>query len=125
MTPYSVEWTIAWAMALAITLAAETPVYAWLLDRPRRRGVLVGMTASLITHPVLWFVVSPWLWVRHLWTTSTWIAVEIVITLVEGVWVALWYRRTLRLRDAVVIAAAANLASIVVGEIIRPFVPYL
>ena len=125
MTPYSVEWTIAWAIALVITLAAETPVYAWLLGRPRRRGVLVGVTASLITHPVLWFVVSPWLWVRHLWTTSTWIAVEVVITLVEGVWVTLWYRRTLRLRDAVVIAAAANLASIVVGEIIRPWVPYL
>lgn len=125
MTPYSVEWTIAWAIALAITLAAETPVYAWLLGRPRRRGVLVGVTASLITHPVLWFVVSPWLWVRHLWTTSTWIAVEVVITLVEGVWVTLWYRRSLRLRDAVVIAAAANLASIVVGEIIRPWVPYL
>lgn len=125
MTPYSVEWTIAWAIALVITLAAETPVYAWLLGRPRRRGVLVGVTASLITHPVLWFVVSPWLWVRHLWTTSTWIAVEVVITLIEGVWVTLWYRRTLRLRDAVVIAAAANLASIVVGEIIRPWVPYL
>ncbi len=125
MTPYSREWTIAWLMALAITLAAETPLYAWLLGRPRTRGAVVGATASLITHPVLWFVVTPWLWVRGAWTTGAWVGVEAVITLVEGLWVFAWYRRTLPARDAIIIAAAANLASIVVGEIIRPFVPYL
>lgn len=127
MMPYTREWFIAWLMALTITLAAEVPAYVWQLGRPRARAVLVGATASLLTHPVLWYVVTPWLMRSPSlgWNPVTWAAAEAVISLVEGLWVWAWYRSRLSFGACVRIALIANLTSIIVGEIVRPLVPYL
>lgn len=59
---YVAEWARAWAL----TLALELPVVAYLLRgtaSPGRRAAL-GLLASGITHPLLWFAwhphVRPW-----------------------------------------------------------------
>jgi hypothetical protein len=51
---------IEYAAALLLTLAIEIPIAAgglarWYLVAPRRR-VLIAAGASLVTHPIVWFV---------------------------------------------------------------------
>ena len=54
-----------YAVALLLTLAIEIPIVAVGLDRwyrvPLTRGVTVAACASLLTHPVVWFVLPAWL----------------------------------------------------------------
>ena len=55
-----------WARAFALTLALELPVVAWMLRDTTSRGrrLALGLLASGITHPLLWFAwhphVHPW-----------------------------------------------------------------
>ena len=51
-----------YAAALGLTLAVEVPVVvlvAGQLGSAPRRAAVVALVASLLTHPVLWFVVAP------------------------------------------------------------------
>ncbi|MFT6399051.1 MAG: hypothetical protein ACJAYU_003814 [Bradymonadia bacterium] len=117
MTPY----VTAWLIAFVITVVVETPVYMVLIGGDRRRAAFIGFTASVITHPVLWFVVQP----NVHWTPTAWFITECMITVVEAGWMGVWAVHDRQWRRLLAIAFAANVASILMGELLRPFVPYL
>ena len=54
-----------YAIALLLTLAIEIPIVAFGLARwyrvPAARGAAVAAVASLLTHPIVWFVLPGWL----------------------------------------------------------------
>jgi hypothetical protein len=56
---------IEYAVALLLTLAIEIPMAAAGLHRwyrvPAVRGVAIAAAASVLTHPVVWFVLPAWL----------------------------------------------------------------
>ena len=108
-----------WLRAFVLTQVVEISVGMCLLggeeaSRRRRAGVL--FTATLVTHPVLWFV-APFLFESY----ETYVVVsEVTITLVEAV--VLW--RLLPTRtvwQALFTSAVMNGCSIIAGMIAEPF----
>jgi hypothetical protein len=56
---------VEYAVALMLTLAIEAPIAAAVLRRwyrvPLWRGTTAAIVASMLTHPVVWFVLPLWL----------------------------------------------------------------
>jgi steroid 5-alpha reductase family enzyme len=103
--------------ALCLTLAIEVPIavglVAWRRWAPGRLGVvaLVGVLASVVTHPLLW-VVDPMLQ-PALGTPIRWALLETAIALVEaGVYVL---GAGIGVRRALVTSLLANGVSFAVG----------
>ena len=114
-------YVAAWAAALLLTLVVETPIYAWIAPRfsEQKRSaaawIAIGLAASLITHPLVWFV-----WPRIIDPAVDYnafvIAAETFAVSVEALWLRLW---GVPLRYAVLISIAANMSSVAVGEFSR------
>ena len=97
--------------ALVVTWLIEVPVLCWSLrGLPLAKVVLVGLVASLLTHPVAWWaasLLSPHDYTRGVWTIEAcvWLAEAFVILLALRVGVA---------RSALA-SGGANLASFALG----------
>lgn len=106
---------IRYAIALALTLAIEVPIYAgvlWWLGRVRTgRGTRVGVLVNLVSHPLAFLVARPLLR-RAMDDTAALTVVEVAVMLGEawGVW-----RLTREAPAALVGAALANTASLALG----------
>jgi uncharacterized RDD family membrane protein YckC len=98
----------AWLVAFVFTQMVEVPVYS--------RGLGVGLVsafgASAITHPILWFVIFPYLPLSYLWLT---VVGEAFAFLVEAAYFGFLFRR----RRALLWSALANGASFGVGMLSR------
>ncbi len=115
------DYTQAWAIAFVLTLLLEAPVYTFAIEKPRARAFLIGASASCITHPLLWFVVTP---IVPWGSAGMWAAVEVGVTMCEAAWLWLWGVRDRRVGAVVAIALAANATSAVLGEGLRRIFPY-
>jgi hypothetical protein len=111
---------LAYGVALLLTLAVEIPLVAAGLRRWYRvrapSGVLVGAAASLLTHPVVWFVL-PGLVAPVLGRSGYLLVAEGFAWLVE----AFVYWLATR-RDPVgllLLSLLANLASYTVGAVVQ------
>ena len=131
MSPPELSYQALWFLAFVITQTVETPLYTWALGRLGRRPrwrvgsaaatgplpwparVALGFLASLLTHPVVWFVwprlISP---VEHY--PQFVLAAECFAVLTEAA--LLWL---CGLRWALPVSLATNLASVGVGLLSR------
>ena len=111
----------AWTHALVFTLAVETPIYMLLAPRfaDNKRSLLiwlsVGLSASLITHPFVWYAWPEIIDATQHYTAFL-VAAELFAVLVEAAWLRLW---SVRLAPALLISIAANMSSVAVGEVTR------
>ena len=110
---------LAYAVALLLTLAIEVPIVAGGLSRwyrvPARRGVPIVAGASLLTHPVVWFVL-PSVTVPTLGSLGYLLVAEGFAWLVEAAMFWLGTRR-----DPVgllLLSLVANLASFSAGGVL-------
>jgi hypothetical protein len=98
----------AWLIAFLFTQMVEVPVYS--------RGLGVGLPcafgASAVTHPILWFVIFPYLPLPYLWLV---VVGETFAFLVEAAYFAFLFRR----RRALLWSALANGASFATGMLSR------
>ncbi len=120
-----------WLIAFAFTQLVEVPVYARAIEGQRVARSLpaasaIAFGASLITHPVVWFVIPSWwadLYLRVIdrapWATipspmARYVAMAVVAetfaVLVEAAYLRAW-----RLRRALWWALAANALSLSLG----------
>jgi hypothetical protein len=98
----------AWLQAFAFTQMVEVPIYVVGL----RVSVPAAFVASAITHPVIWFVIFPYLPLPYAWTV---VCAEAFAYLVEAAYFAWLLRR----RRAWLWSAVANGASFGVGMLAR------
>ncbi|GAB4208771.1 MAG: hypothetical protein OHK0013_27540 [Sandaracinaceae bacterium] len=103
-----------WALAFAFTEVVEAPIYAFSLDpiRPRRERWAIALAASLLTHPLVWFV-FPELTRTIAPEASPWLAIalaESFAVLTEAAWLAAFGSRL-----ALAIALLANGTSFTLG----------
>ena len=112
--------TVAYAIALLLTLTIEIPIVAVGLARwyrvPAALGVPVAAAASLLTHPVVWFVL-PGLLTPSIGGPGYLLVAEGFAWLVEG---AIFWLVTRR--DPVgllLLSLLANLASFMAGGLLR------
>ncbi|MFN8636258.1 MAG: hypothetical protein U0893_20610 [Chloroflexota bacterium] len=106
--------------ALLLTLAIEAPIVAYGLARWYRvrtaLGIVLGLVASLVTHPVVWFVLPPLL-VPWVGIFGYLLGAEAFAWLVEAAvfWLAL--RRDWP--GLLLVSLCANLASFTVGAVLQ------
>jgi hypothetical protein len=98
----------AWLWAFLFTQMVEVPIY---VVGPRV-GLLAAFGASAITHPLLWFVIFPYLHLPYLWLV---VVGESFAWSVEAAYLALACRR----RRAWLWSAIANGASLGAGMLSR------
>ena len=98
----------AWLLAFVFTQLVEVPIYATGL----RVGLLHAFGASAITHPILWFVLFPYVKLPYLWLI---VIGEAFALLVEAAYFAWVFRR----RRALLWSAIANAASFGIGIVSR------
>ena len=103
-------------VALALTLAIESPLYALGFARVRgttwRRGGSTGLRVNLISHPIAFLVAFPLL-APALGARHALVAVEIGVVYLEAA--LIWRGREGTPVEAVVLSAVANVASLAVG----------
>ncbi|MGC9986364.1 MAG: hypothetical protein ABSF35_22435 [Polyangia bacterium] len=97
-----------WAIAFLFTQMVEVPIYTVGL----RVGLLPAFGASAITHPVLWFVIFPYLHLSYFWLI---VIGEGFAFLAEAAYFAFLFRR----RRALLWSALANTASFSTGMLSR------
>ncbi len=103
--------------ALALTLAAEIPVYAVALRRGWqvrwRPALWSALGVNLVTHPLLWWLLGPWTG-RPAYPLIL-VFAEVAVCAAEAALLAWWLRR----RDPLlaVLAVLANAASVTAGLI--------
>jgi hypothetical protein len=102
---------------LAATWAIEVPLLVYLLWRHAswRRSVAVGLLASGITHPLLWFV---WPRVVPLWSDQAYLASgEALVFLVEAalIWLLVFRGKRRGIESAALASLATNAASCAAG----------
>ena len=98
----------AWAVAFLFTQMVEVPIYAVGL----RVGIPSAFGASAITHPLLWFVLFPYLNLSYVWQI---VVGESFAVLVEAAYFAFLLRR----RRALLLSVLANAASFGTGMLSR------
>ena len=111
---------IEYAVALLLTLAIEVPIVAVGLARwyrvPTVRGAPIAVGASVLTHPVVWFVLPSWL-VPALGSPGSLLIAEGFACVAEA---GLFWLATRR--DPVgllLLSVIANLASFTLGGLLR------
>lgn len=103
-------------LALLITWLVEVPLLVMLFPAlPRTRVFLVGLAASLITHPVVWWAAS--LLSPHDHAAGVWV-IELAVVMAEGLWLCAVLRT--RLRQALSASTVANMASFALGWMLFP-----
>ncbi len=101
-----------WQSVFVLALALELPIVGFAAPAGRRARALLGsLLGNALTHPALWF-----LWPRLLPATPALLVGEACAIGVEGA--AIWLVARVSPRRAVAIAAAANLYSGGVGELV-------
>jgi hypothetical protein len=100
----------AWLIAFVFTQMVEVPVYS----RGLRVGLLPAFGASAITHPILWFVIFPFLPLPYLWLV---VVGEAFAFLAEAAYFAFLVRRPWV--RALLWSALANGASYGIGMLSR------
>ena len=98
----------AWALAFLFTQMVEVPIYAVGLHV----GLLRAFGASAITHPVLWFVLFPYLHLPYVWLV---VVGESFAWLLEAAYFAVLFHR----RRALLWSFIANAASLGTGLLSR------
>jgi hypothetical protein len=98
----------AWFWAFLFTQMVEVPIYSVGL----RVGILPALGASAITHPILWFLIYPYLSLPYLWFL---VIGESFAVLVEAGYFAWAFHR----RRALLWAILANAASFGAGLLSR------
>jgi hypothetical protein len=106
------SYVFAWLRAFAVTQLVEVPVYTRLSRVTRWQA----FGASLLTHPVLWFVIFPHLQAGF-WTKSA--VGEGWAWLAEAAYLRYLVRSEPRLSRALWVSLAANAASVAVGLTLR------
>jgi hypothetical protein len=116
---------IEYAVALTLTLLIETPLVAAALARwyrvPPVRGAILGLLASLMTHPVVWFVL-PGLLVPAVGWRGYLLLAEGFAWLAEAALYTVAVSRLAARRDIVgmlLLSLLANLASFGVGAAVQ------
>jgi hypothetical protein len=99
---------LAWLRAFLFTQRVEVPIDSVGL----RVGLPVAFGASAITHPILWFVIFPYVQLPYFWRIALG---EGFAFLVEAVYFAFLLRR----RRALLWSAVANAASFGTGMLSR------
>lgn len=100
--------------ALALTWLIELGVAVALSGRRDARLIVVVVTASLLTHPVVWWVgqtAGPEAWWPRI------LFVEAVVAVAEGAFV----RVAAREPRGLAVGVAMNVASFAIGLVISPF----
>lgn len=106
-------------VALALTLAIEVPI-ALIGKRLSKiqidswRFALVATSTSLITHPIVWPLITHWLKPSPFWFRAT--VGETLAILIEAL--IYWKFTPLGLRGAFLVSLAANLASFGIGMLV-------
>lgn len=104
-----------WLHAFLLTQAVEMPLYAAsLAGRPMASRLALAFGASLLTHPIVWFV-TPALIVRPY--VAMVVVAELFAILAEA-----GYLRSLGVPRALSWSAAANLASVSTGFVVRALI---
>ena len=102
----------AWLLAFALTQLAEVPLYWWLAPVDVGRA----FTLSLVTHPLVWYVIPPLCYGAGLGYRGMLVVAELFAWLAEAALLRLfgvsWHR-------ALLVALLANTASVVVGIVAR------
>jgi hypothetical protein len=98
-------------VALGLTIAVELPWYVAGLAALRLAGpgraALLGVGVNLVTHPVLWWLLTPGP------TTARLTMTELGVTAVEAVLLFMWVRREPAL--LVTLSIGANATSVLIG----------
>jgi hypothetical protein len=107
-----VDYVLRWLWAFVFTQLVETGLYVQAIDpaRPLRERIAIGLGASAITHPIVWFVIPE---ACSAFGIAWWPTVAIAETfavLVETVWLAAF-----GVRRAFLWSLAANMASFGLG----------
>jgi hypothetical protein len=100
----------AWLWAFLFTELVEVPIYWFGL----RVSVVAAFGASAITHPLLWFLLFPYLPLPYLWLI---LIGEAFAVIVEAAYFAVLFRR----RRALLWSLAANAASLGAGLVSRRY----
>lgn len=105
------DFVVRWLLAFVFTEVVETGVYVQALgDRPLKERLAIGLGASAITHPVLWFVVTEVMQSLGLTWWPTVAVGEAWVVAVEATW--LW---AFGVRRALLWSLAANFTSFALG----------
>ena len=106
-----------WFAAFVVTLLVEVPIAAWLLRRAEPdlgRRLAIVVFANLVTHPIVWYVLSQ---VFLIGTVEYTLAAEAWAVVGEAVFYVVVIRGIRPERSAIV-AIAANVASFAVGRVV-------
>jgi hypothetical protein len=100
---------VPYALALALTLVVEVPVYAGVLAvarlAPWHRAAVAAVVVNLVTHPLVWWLLTAY--------PGLFVPAEVGAWLVETALLVAWLRRDAPL--LALTALTANLASILAG----------
>jgi len=121
----------AWLLAFLFTQVVECPIYLWAQRGSERRRLargLVAFGATTLTHPIVWFVIPPFIYrafpgltVQPLWGTSAaWLLMLVVAESFAVIAEAL-YLRELEVPHPWRWSIAANMSSVVLGLLSRHF----
>ena len=102
----------AWLLAFVLTQLAEVPLYWWLAPTDVGRG----LSLSLVTHPLVWYVIPPLCYGAGLGYLDMVIVAELFAWLTEAALLRLFGVRWSR---ALAVSLVANAASVVVGIVAR------
>lgn len=111
---------LTYTFALLLTLAVEAPLVTFALARWYRvrlvYGATLGILASLLTHPIVWFVL-PGLLLPSVGYAGYLIFAETFAWLAEALLLWICLRRDLP--GMLLLSLAANLASFLVGALLQ------
>ncbi len=100
-----------WFSSFLFTQLVEVPIYAVALrSRGLRVALAVAFGASLITHPILWWVFP---YIELPWLTTV-LLLELAVVLVEAAYLRAW-----RVRRALWWSLLANAMSLSLSELTR------
>lgn len=111
---------MSYAVDLGITLAIEVPVVVAVgrgFGVSARAGVVASLSANLLTHPLFWFVVAPW--VGDSFGVGGLVVAEVAVVLVEATVYRRWFGAQLGRGAAAWVALLANALSLGVGVVLR------
>lgn len=110
----TLTWISSWLLAFALTQVCEMGIYANAPgpERPLRERIAIAFGASAITHPIVWFVITPLYLPLDLdWWTMVAIAEAFAFS-AEAIWMMAFGHRALVAFGA---SLAANGLSFTIG----------